>query len=428
MAKHSSIIGGSNAGRLLNCPASHQAILALPPTTDVSSDYAEEGTAMHAVMDQILLRRQSNILMPHEMHLTAKSLLGIKFHDRVLTQEHLDTMITPALDHLIALEREYVTEGTAFFVVGVETRVKFPRLAGAFGTIDLVLQSDDCVLHVDWKFGSGVGVLMVYPTDGGTIVNPQLMFYIAAAKATQPKWYAGGRRIVGGIIQPRGADPLTHTVIERSEIRTFVDDVENAVLLAIGRNPPRQRGEHCRFAPCKVACPHWTGPLLDLSTLGPTPAREMNARPNIPSAYGAYLARAKVLVDSLAMLKADIDKQMHAYLEAGGTIPGWRLKAKAKQRQWADVTTVVPALKQLGFDDEDIWDSKLTTFQRADAVAKRLGVTIPEYLRVAPPTNETTIATTSDPAPVVEPHVAIEQFREALKALPGNEPAIRLVK
>ena len=77
---------------------------------------------MHAVMDAILRRRQSNVLMPHEMHLTAKSLLGLKFHDRVFTQEHLDTMITPALDHLIALEREYATaETTAFFVVGVET-------------------------------------------------------------------------------------------------------------------------------------------------------------------------------------------------------------------------------------------------------------------------------------------------------------------
>jgi len=424
MAKHSSIVGGSTAGRLLGCPGSYQAILALPPSTDIPSDYAEEGTAMHAVMDALMHVRDQG-MPPLSLPGIARSWITREFHDRKLTYEHYDTMIEPALEHLAALEAAY---GGGFRVMGVEEKVKFPRIAGAFGTVDLVLCSGTYVLFVDWKFGAGVGIQMVYSDGEGAIVNPQMMFYIAAAKATHPDWFSGGVEVVGAIIQPRGPEPLTHTAIERKEIRHFVDDVENAVLEALSRDPPRVRGEHCRFAPCKVACPHWTGPLLDLSALGPTPAREMNARPGIPSAYGAYLARAKVLVDSLVMLKADIDKQMHAYLEAGGTIPGWRLKAKAKQRQWVEDYVVEAALEQLGFPEREIWQRKLVTFQQADATAKRLGVKIPDELRVAPPTTETTIASTSDPAPVVEPHVAIEQFREALKALPGYSPAIRLVK
>ena len=130
----------------------------------------------------------------------------------------------------------------------------------------------------------------------------------------------------------------------------------------------------------------------------------------------------------MAMLKKEIDEQMHSYLESGGVIPGWRLKAKAKQRQWVDEDTVSVELQLLGFDMKDIFQRKLVTFQQAEATAKRLGVKIPDELRVAPATNETTIASTADPAPVVEPHVAIEQFRAALAALPGNTPAIRLVK
>jgi|GEM_PF-649625 len=426
MAKHSSIVGGSNAGRLLNCPGSHQAILALPPSADIPSEYAEEGTAMHAVMQELMAVRQQGIPV-NELPGIVRSWITRDFHDRKLTYEHYDTMIEPALACLAELEAQY---GGHFEVVGIEARVKFPRLAGAFGTIDLVLQSDTCVLHVDWKFGAGVGVRMVYDTNDGAYVNPQLMFYIAAAKATQPRWYAGGRHIVGAIIQPRGVEPLTHTQIARVEVRQFVDDVENAVLLAIGRAPPRARGEHCRWAPCKVACPLWTGALLDLSALAdvPTPAREMNARPDIPSAYGAYLARAKVLVDSLAMFKADIDRQMHSYLEAGGKIPGWRLKAKTKQRQWIEESRVNEVLTRMGFPQDEIWQRKLATFQSIDAYAKRKGVKIPDHLRVTPETTETTIARTDDPAPVVEPHVAIEQFREALKALSGDAPAVRLVR
>ena len=56
-----------------------------------------------------------------------------------------------------------------------------------------------------------------------------------------------------------------------------------------------------------------------------------------------------MLVDSLAMLKKEIDEQMHSYLEAGGVIPGWRLKAKAKQRQWVDPDVVNNELTKLGF-------------------------------------------------------------------------------
>ena len=48
--------------------------------------------------------------------------------------------------------------------------------------------------------------------------------------------------------------------------------------------------------------------------------------------------RAKHLVDMLTLYKKEVDEQLHAYLEDGGKVPGWRLKAKVKQRQWIDET------------------------------------------------------------------------------------------
>ena len=163
MAKHSSIVGGSNAGRLLNCPASYQAILALPPSTDVSSDYAEEGTFAHEVMDELMRVRQQGIA-PEQLPGVARSWVTREFYDRKLTYEHCDSMIIPALAHLEELESQY---GGPFQVVGIEARVAFPGLPGAFGTVDLILQSPNYVLHVDWKFGSGVGVAAVYQRRRG---------------------------------------------------------------------------------------------------------------------------------------------------------------------------------------------------------------------------------------------------------------------
>jgi hypothetical protein len=98
-------------------------------------------------------------------------------------------------------------------------------------------------------------------------------------------------------------------------------------------------------------------------------------------------------------------------------VPGWRLKAKAKQRQWIDDDTVARELYALGFDFKETFQTKLVTFASADATAKRLGVTIPEHLRVAPPTNETTVCPTDDPAPAVERGDVVEAFRESLKLL-----------
>src|SRR6478609_4612584 len=128
MTRHSSIVGGSTAGRLLECPGSYQAQLALPEAIDVSSEYANEGTAMHAVMDNLMrLRRAADGDV--SLHVAAGDLVGEVFHDRELTPEHLDTMIYPALEALEQLEAAY---GGKFNVLAVEQRVQFPDVPGAF--------------------------------------------------------------------------------------------------------------------------------------------------------------------------------------------------------------------------------------------------------------------------------------------------------
>jgi len=166
MSKHSAIVGGSTAGRLLNCPASLSRTRALPPSADAPSEYAEEGTAMHEVMATLMTGRSADELgyEPYSAQDDARAMVdgGNVIHGwgRPLTHEHLDTMIYPALEHLQTLEQEFDTGGT-FEVVGVESRVTFPGVPGAFGTVDLILQDERFTLLVDWKFGQGIGVKAV---------------------------------------------------------------------------------------------------------------------------------------------------------------------------------------------------------------------------------------------------------------------------
>ena len=407
MSKHSAIVGGSTAGRLLNCPASLAAIRALPPSADKPSEYAEEGSAMHAVMDYLMIQRARGATS-----LNISASLGKVFHDRPLTDEHLDSMIRPALEQLAQLEEDHA-ESDPFEVVGVEQRVTFPGVPGAFGTVDLILRNSRFAILADWKFGQGVGVQAEYPDGEGTIVNPQLMYYAAAALKTRPRLFAG-RRIIVAIVQPRSAQPLSHTEITRHEIKNFVQDMHNSVLAAVDRDPPMRKGEHCRWAPCKVNCPLWTGPLLDLAAL--RPVERTTSSPAV-TPYAQYLAHAKYLLDTAVQLKAEVDAQMHAYLENGGTIPGWKLKDKATRRQWIDAATVADELRALGFSHDEVFRRELVPFKEAEATAKRLGVKIPDELRIAPPPSGTTLATSDDPAPPVERAALIDKFTASLRLL-----------
>jgi hypothetical protein len=399
----------------LECPGSYQAQLALPPSADVSSEYALEGTAMHAVMDRLMTLRQASGDRFSPTQYCRKLIEEPEiFGDRVLTQEHLDTMILPALESLAELEAAY---GGGFRVLGVEQRVQFPGLPGAFGTCDLILGNGKTVLHIDWKFGQGVGVEAVYDAGDslGEKLNAQMMFYTTAAMNSCKSLYKGKKELVIAIIQPRGSKPLSHTVISKADVKYFTEDLHNAVIAALDRDPPLARGEHCRFAPCKVSCPLWTGPMLDLSAMGVLPRIE--PVDSGPSPYGNYLARAKDLADLAATFKKEVDEQLHAYLEDGGTVPGWKLKAKAKMRQWVDEDVVFNTLIDLGLMTDDIYETKLVSFAKAEAAAKKLGVKIPDHLRVAPPSNETTVTRADDPAPPVNRQLAVDQFRAALAHL-----------
>lgn len=408
---HSTLVGGSTAGRLIACPASFASTLALPPSTEIASSYAEEGTFGHAVMQALMLHRKANAKTCTAAQLTrvARGWVGRTFHDRELTHAHIDELIEPALQALQDLEQ---ANGGGFIVGAVEAQVKFPKIPYAFGTADLILTSDKVVLMADWKFGAGVPVAASYiDAEGYLTPNSQLMFYMCAAKATLPKLFKGRRLHVVAIIQPRADAPLTSVGLLPQDYRHFIEQLTEAVEAAIAPGAKRAKGEHCRWAPCKMTCPLWTGALLDISLIKPiAPA----AATGEVTAYGKYLADAKLLADMAVMFKKEIDDQMHAYLEAGGLIPGWRLKLKAKQRQWIDEASVAKILGKLGFKTDQIYRPKLVTFESADRTAKALGVKIPDELRVAPATNETTIATVDDPAPIVERGLVIEQFRASL--------------
>src|SRR6187402_991794 len=221
MAKHSSIIGGSTADRLLNCPGSYQQTLAIPDMVDLPTEYANYGSAMHVVMDKIAQLYAGGFSVPQAMVAqTARELLGETFYDRVLEDHHLMDSIFPAIGTLYELMEEY---GGGFKVVANDLRVQFPGVPAAFGTSDLLIANTKHIVLIDWKFGMGVPVKAVYSDEHGERVNPQLLFYLAAALSEKPKLF-DKKRFVVAIIQPRTEERLMHTVVTRAEVKMFEED------------------------------------------------------------------------------------------------------------------------------------------------------------------------------------------------------------
>src|SRR5580765_7536575 len=120
---HSSLVGGSTADRLLNCPGSYRAILSLPPQPDTQSEAASAGTHCHHVMDALMQARMAD--NSTDLYVEATIWLGDTFYDRELTKETLEELIAPAITKVTELEQLY---GGGFKVVGVEQVCEFPNV------------------------------------------------------------------------------------------------------------------------------------------------------------------------------------------------------------------------------------------------------------------------------------------------------------
>ena len=102
--KHSSVVGGSTAKRVISCPGSVALCDKMPPRP--SSKYADLGTLLHNVIADIL-----------DKNLPPEHFLGTTYEDQVLTQELIDDKIKPALAALDAIDPDKQME------YAVETRV-----------------------------------------------------------------------------------------------------------------------------------------------------------------------------------------------------------------------------------------------------------------------------------------------------------------
>jgi hypothetical protein len=359
--KHSNIVGGSTAKRVINCPGSVALVQKMPPQP--SNKYADEGTLLHNVIAEIVMTDN-----PPEHY------LGTKYEDQVLTQELIDNKLKVAMAALDEIDPTKEME------IEAETRVGFgDLLPGVFGSTDLIGRIRNRAIVLDWKFGDGVAVEVEE--------NPQLMFYAAAAMRTESaKWaFDGVKEIECVIVQP---PQVKRWVTTPKRIAEFELQLFQAVKLAQKPDAELKTGDHCRWCAAKPICPQMTG-AVDRALK--TSIEAIDA-----PALGAYLANADMLEDWIKDLRA----LAHQILDSGASVPGYKLVAKRGTRQWTDEKNVVHWLDGVGLENNEIYSKELLSPAQMEKVLKKRKLALPDDLVVSV-SSGTTIASESDPRPAV---------------------------
>jgi hypothetical protein len=400
MASHSSILGGSNAARLLACPASYAEQMKAP-VGDVESVYAAEGTALHLAIANCI-----------ESKVPPALLLGESFYGFEITEERvkvLETALTAMNDLL-----DSIGEAKRFKVLGMEQTLSLPGVIGAFGSVDLILADKRSIVVLDWKFGSGVPVKALYEDKDGEYLNPQLAFYTASARHRYKRRFKG-KNIICAVVQPRLDPPATWAATNDEELDEFLKSFHTAFLEALGRNAHREKGEHCRFASCKVTCPLWTGPVIDLALIDPAKAAlKINES---ATAYGEFLSRALEMAEIAETWAVEARRQGHVFLEDGGLVPGWKTVPKRAMRKWIDEKETAARIRKLGGTLDDMYTQpELKSVAQMEAALKPKGLVVPADLHHAV-SSGTTIARSDDARPATTHSTVVGDLRQALKAL-----------
>jgi hypothetical protein len=357
---HSSIVGGSTAARVINCPASVNLCAKMPPKQ--SSEFADRGTLLHDAISLILDNKE-----------TAQSVIGMTYENQVLTQELYDEKIAVALDALNDIDSDRTME----FMV--ETKVGFgDLLPGVFGSADLLGRIGERAIVLDWKFGDGVAV--------EAEENYQGMFYAAAAMHTPDcDWvFKGAKEVEIIIVQPPSVKRWV-TTFER--IKQFERDLQKAVVNAKYPTAQYKVGSHCRWCQAKPICPQMTG-AVDRAvkvTLDALPAESI----------GSYLQQAELLEQWIS----DLRGLAFAMLEKNVPVPGYKLVAKRAARQWLSPENAALVLLE-DLPKEEVYEASLISPAKAEKALKKLKKPLPDDLVVSI-SSGSTLASESDPRPAI---------------------------
>lgn len=340
--KAHSQFGASSAHRWTACPGSVRLCASVP---NVSSVYAAEGTAAHALAEHCLRQLDA-----------AANYVGETFEGFKVTVEMAEA-VQVYLSHVESVFRE--AEGDE---LNVEERFTLSHIADdCFGTNDCsIYKPSTGVLHVmDYKHGVGYAVEVEN--------NPQLLYYALGAATRH-----GNRpisKVVLTVVQPRCPHPSgsVRTVeVDAVTLLEWGEDLRDAVDAARKPDAPLVSGTQCKFCPAAGSCPALHEKAIAAAT---NEFGLIGATSTIPTLSPVQIRDRLVNASLIEIWIKAI--RAHAYNEArAGRMPdGFKFVAKVARRKWLNSENAMLRLESLGVNLHDVTQLK-TPAQVEKAVGK----------------------------------------------------------
>lgn len=307
------LLSASSAHRWLACPPSAVAAELYP---DQDTEFTREGTLAHEVAECVASGKPYP-KADQEMIECAKGYA--EYIQEQITDEHA--------------------------VVLLEQRVDFsPWVPDGFGTCDCIILQGNTMTIIDYKYGQGVAV----SADN----NPQMMLYALGALNDYGIAY-DIRQVHMHIYQPRINNVSDYTIDADALMRWAEDVVKPTAELASKGEGKYSAGEHCRF------CPH-AGRCRELTTVCSEFVETHDLRVAVPVLSPTEVADVLRMESLISLWLKKVKAQAMTTLMDGGEIPGYKVvEGRLGNRTWTDELAVAQALKDAGYQINDITETKL---------------------------------------------------------------------
>ena len=329
MSKAHAKLSPSAADRWIHCPGSIRLAEQCPPAG--STDYADEGTAAHALAE--LKVRRMTVAIAEE------------YFDRARASEYYCGEMEEATeyyaDRVLEIWSDARMKDPAADLMA-EQRFSLERwIPGGFGTSDAIVIGNGVIEVIDLKYGKGIKVEAEN--------NPQLRLYgLGAALLFRDIYDLETVRMT--IIQPR----LDHISTEEMPLQALFNWAETVVKpaaqMALSKDAPTTCGDWCRWCPARATCRTRAEKQLEL-------AQYDFAAPDLlqPGEIGDILRRA----EDLQKWASDVQAYAFEQALAGEHYDGWKLVEGRSTRKWADDIRVAETLQAAGFPEAALYERKL---------------------------------------------------------------------
>ena len=320
----------SSSGRWFNCPGSISLSDRLPDhARNVSSTYADEGTAAHLLAARCLDEGKHPSDYVGEYVDIKAGKIG----------KQGDFLIDDDMASAVAVYTDYcekilkvTSDVTVEQWLSLE-HLDIPGLDGGTGDFVAYDPKTKIVEVVDLKFGRGV---VVEPRN-----NTQALHYALAAAHAKHNEGVNAARLT--IIQPRASHAggaVRSWDADHIDLQRFEERLVEAAQAVLEPDAPLNAGEWCRFCSAAAVCPARHERAREIAH------SDFEVMPDVELLSPAQLSKLLAEVDDLEDFAKRVRDYAHAEAMQGRTPPGWKLVASRAMRKWtADAAKVLTDTK-----------------------------------------------------------------------------------